>query len=101
MFREAWTSKWSTPADYERLLDDYAVVLEKLTVTEIRNGLDRTLGRQFPPSPSEFFALARERDRTHGSHRRFRALPRPPRDPEDVRARIADVRKALTRQEAS
>ena len=67
LFRQAWTSQWSTAAEYERLLADYAAVLARLTPEQIRVGLDACLGRTFPPSPSELYGPSWNSDAEVGS----------------------------------
>ena len=99
LFRESWTAKWSTPADFEQLLADYVAVLAKLTPEQIRTGLDACVGRTFPPNPSEFFGLATTTTQTAPAHRPFKSLPKPPRDPALKEARMADLRAALRRDE--
>lgn len=94
MFREAWTSKWSNSESYNQLLDDYAEALARLTPDEIRAGLESTLGRDYPPSPSEFVGIARAQ-KARAAHKPFKALPRPPRDLGTAKRQIALLRAAL------
>jgi hypothetical protein len=75
-------------------------VLAKLTPEQIRAGLDACVGRTFPPHPSEFYQLATaDKASKIPAHQPYRALPRPPRDPETARNHIADLRAALRRDE--
>lgn len=100
LFRQAWTSQWSTPAEYERLLADYAAVLSKLTAEQIRAGLDACIGRTYPPNPSEFYGLSMAaKTPTCRAHQPYRALPKPPVDPAAVVNHLADLRAALRRDE--
>ena len=96
LFRQAWTSQWSTPAEYERLLADYAAMLARLTPEQIRAGLDDCVGRTYPPNPSEFYGMATKTEPApSAAHKPFKALPRPPRDPAKTAERFAAVRAAL------
>jgi hypothetical protein len=100
LFRQAWTSQWSTPAEYERLLADYTAMLARLTPEQIRAGLDACVGRTYPPNPSEFYGLATAKTSpTTASHQPYKALPKPPRDPAKTAERFADLRAALRRDE--
>lgn len=100
LFRQAWTSQWSSPGEYERLLADYAAVLERLTPEQIRNGLDACVGRTYPPNPSEFYGLASTaKAPAPAAHRLYKALPRPPTNPEAVVNHLADLRAALRHDE--
>ena len=96
LFHECWTAKWSSPAEFERLMDDYAAMLAKLKPEQIRAGLDACVGRTYPPNPSEFFGLATKTEPApSAAHKPFKALPRPPRDPAKTAERFAAVRAAL------
>ena len=96
LFRQAWTSQWSTPAEYERLLADYGAVLARLTPEQIRAGLDSCVGRTYPPNPSEFYGLAAAKAVAKvAAHQPYKALPKPKRSREDIANVFADLRAAL------
>ncbi len=96
LFRQAWTSQWSTPAEYERLLGDYAAMLAKLSPEEIRAGLDACVGRTYPPNPSEFFGMAKTATKAvPAAHQPYKRLPRPAPDPAVASQRFATIRAAL------
>jgi hypothetical protein len=98
LFRQAWTSQWSTPAEYERLLADYAAMLAKLTPEQIRTGLDACVGRTYPPNPSEFFGLATAKTAPKvAAHQPYKALPKPQADITEVRAAFASLRETILR----
>ena len=101
LFRQAWTSQWSTPAEYERLLADYTAMLARLTPEQIRTGLDACVGRTYPPNPSEFYGLAVAKTApTTAAHQPYKALPKPKRSRDDMANVFADLRAAL-RQDQS
>jgi hypothetical protein len=96
LFRQAWTSQWSTPAEYERLLADYTAMLARLTPEQIRAGLDACIGRTYPPNPSEFYGLATAKTTPKvAAHQPYKALPKPQRSRQEVANVFADLRAAL------
>jgi hypothetical protein len=96
LFRQAWTSQWTTADEHERLLADYSAMLAKLTPEQIRTGLDACIGRTYPQNPSEFYGLAsaREAPKT-AAHQPYKSLPKPRRGREDIAGVFADLRAAL------
>ena len=96
LFRQAWTSQWSTPEEHERLLADYSAMLTKLTPEQIRAGLDACIGRTYPPNPSEFYGLATAKTTPKvAAHQPYKALPKPQRSRQEVANVFADLRAAL------
>ena len=96
LFRQAWTSQWTTQDEHERLLADYAAVLARLTPEQIRAGLDACVGRNYPPNPSEFYGLAKAKTAPPtAAHQPYKALPKPKRSRDDMANVFADLRAAL------
>jgi hypothetical protein len=96
LFRESWTAKWSTAAEFEQLLADYSIVLSRLTPDQIAFGIDKCLGRSFPPNPSEFYGLASQ----YEAPRPERPVPCNPLPalsaPEERKAKIALLKSVIS-----
>jgi hypothetical protein len=94
IFGNAWSLRVSTQQDYDRAVQDYSVMLQRLTVDQIKRALSACWDLKYPPSPAEFYQLAKALT-PRASHYPFKALPRPAPDRDTVTSRIATLREAL------
>jgi hypothetical protein len=100
IFGTAWSLRVATQQDYDRALHDYGNMLQRLTVEQIKAALPACWDLKHPPSPAEFYQLAKALTPRH-EHKTFKALPRPKPDADIVAARIANLREALHGQDAA